>query len=80
MKKLPRNIKDKLKQQEHHLTLKDINEAEQDKLIKKIANKLKCETNDVLINKSNVHRAKKELYEIIGRKKLKYESQGNHSW
>jgi len=80
MKKLPRDLKEKLKKQETHLDLKVTTEAETNKIISRIVKQINKTTNDVLINKSTSHRAKQEIHEIIDRKKQSREIHGNHSW
>ncbi len=65
MKNLPKDINHELSRQEKHLDRKNEEECHTDRMLNKISMKINKDKNDVLMNKVDIYRAKKEIREMM---------------
>lgn len=80
MKSVPDHITSKLKLQENRLSTFQDEENKVLKLTKKIAKKSKKNVEDLLMNRTDASRLKREIHEIMECKKPFEEKYGNFSW
>jgi len=62
---LPKDINEDLKRQEKHLNKISIAETDTDRISEKIAHKINKPKSELLINRTDSYRAKKEIQELI---------------
>jgi hypothetical protein len=80
MRKLPSELKEELKKQELNLKLKNYEENHFQKLSEFLAKKLNKSQDDLLINRIDEHRLKKEFGDFMDQNVLNQNKSGRNNW
>ena len=80
MRKLPSELKEELKKQELNLKLKNYEENHFQKLSEFLAKKLNKSKDDLLINRIDEHRLKKEFGDFMDQNVLNQNKSGRNNW
>lgn len=80
MKKLPSELKNELKKQELNLKLKNYEENHFQKLSEYLAKKLNKSQDELLINRIDEHRLRKEFGDFMDQKVLNENKSGRNNW